>query len=1150
MAGGFLAVCLFLTGSVMAQRVIYPDALSQEGFSVKQSTIEGITLDYSVHTFTLADVAVKGEHLKSVTLPGSFLFNEEGAPDLPGYGRFIAIPQGATPKLNVINMQSDILQNVLIAPAPRLPKDDEDGPLFYHKNRKIYNSDSFYPKNPVSLSQPMKIRGVDVVLVGVTPFQYNPVTQELVIYRDLEIQITFEGGNGVFGEERLRSRFWDPILADNLLNYSSLPEIDYNARIQGPTDLNGYEYLIICPNSTDYLAWADSIRRFRIAEGISTVVKTLTEVGGNSTSAIENYINTAYNTWTPAPAAVLLMGDYGSNANINVLAPIYNNYCASDNIYADVDNDHLPDVCLARMTANNEAQLSTMCTKFLDYERNPPTSASFYDEPITALGWQTERWFQICSETVGGYWKYEKGKNPVRINEVYSGTPGSVWSTATNTSTVLDYFGPNGQNYIPATPSAMPCCWTGGNATAINNAINSGAFALMHRDHGSNTGWGEPSYNNSSINGLTNNTGNKLPFIFSINCLTGNYNWSSECFAEKFHRYTYQGENAGALGLIAASEVSYSFVNDTYVWGMMDNFWTDFMPTYGTNPASRDFRPCFGNAAGKYFLSQSNWPYNTGNKQVTYHLFHHHGDAFLNVYSEVPQNLTVVHNTTIPQAATSFSVTANNVSFICLSVDDEILGTANGTGSSISIPIPGTLIVGDTMIVTVTMQNYFRYKAYVPVQFPGGPIPDFSADTTAICQSYSVDFTDLSTNNPTSWNWSFPGGTPSSSTAQNPQNIVYNAAGTYDVTLEVSNSLYTNSTTKTNYILVSAPAGTPGLPQGDTLLCQNNPNSNYVINPVTNATGYTWTLIPDSAGIMTQNDTSCIIDWSDTFKGYASLNVQATNACGSGNASPILMIHLRPFPDTPDQPVGPASMCQGTVISVYTTNPAANAESYVWKLDPVSAGTISGTGTTGTVSWDPGFSGAATVKVKGSNECNESPYSDPVDVMVNTNPSVNLGNDTTLLVSETLELDAGNQGMAYLWSTGDTTQSILVSYEGNLVETYWVNVDNQGCTGNDTIRITYVDPVGMPEQFGSMSLMIAPNPNNGIFRIEMSSPEIIRFRISMINALGTQVIEKGESTFTGNHHSVINIAHLPGGMYTLLIHANNQLITKKIVVRK
>ncbi len=107
------------------------------------------------------------------------------------------------------------------------------------------------------------------------------------------------------------------------------------------------------------------------------------------------------------------------------------------------------------MTANNEAQLQVMITKFLNYERNPPTSAAFYDHPITALGWQTERWFQICSETIGGFWKNVQNKHPVRINAIYSGTPGTVWSTATNTATVVNYFGPSGLGYIPNTPAEL-----------------------------------------------------------------------------------------------------------------------------------------------------------------------------------------------------------------------------------------------------------------------------------------------------------------------------------------------------------------------------------------------------------------------------------------------------------------------------------------------------------------------------------------------------------------------------------------------------------------------------------------------------------------------------------------------------------------------
>jgi PKD repeat protein len=66
-----------------------------------------------------------------------------------------------------------------------------------------------------------------------------------------------------------------------------------------------------------------------------------------------------------------------------------------------------------------------------------------------------------------------------------------------------------------------------------------------------------------------------------------------------------------------------------------------------------------------------------------------------------------------------------------------------------------------------------------------------------------VNFTDLSTNTPTSWSWTFAGGTPGTSTVQNPAGIVYNTAGTYTVTLVATNSYGSDTETKTSYITVT-----------------------------------------------------------------------------------------------------------------------------------------------------------------------------------------------------------------------------------------------------------------------------------------------------------------------------------------------------------
>ncbi len=717
---------LLMMSGAFAQTYAYPDAWGPEGFSLGLQSRQGVILTYSVNEFGLNDIDIRGEAMKQVSLAGHFLPGDEGMPDLPGSGRYIALPQGATPVLHIKSMRREVYRDISIAPAPRIPKTTENGPLEYNKNSRAYQNNSFYPAEPVQLSEVTTVRGVDAVILGITPFQYNPVTRELVVIRDIEVEVEFQGGNGQFGEERYRSRWWDPILQDLFLNHASLPAVDYSKRLTDGTRSTGFEYLIISPDDPVFLSWADTIRMFRTKQGIYTGIVTTTEIGGNTTAAIESYVNNAYQTWDIPPAAILLLGDYGLTGS-TIVSPIWDNYCVSDHIYADVNGDDEEEIIFARMTARNAAELEVMIRKAFDYETDPPTNPDFYDKPVTALGWQTERWFQICSEVVGGYFKTVKGKNPVRVNAVYEGNPSvDPWSTAPNTNTVLGFFGPTGLGYIPATPAELGG-WTGGTAAMVNNALNAGSFLLQHRDHGYEYGWGEPDYSNTSINGLTNTD---LSFIFSINCLTGKYNHSSESFAEKFHRYTYNGEPAGALGLLAASEVSYSFVNDVYVWGVFDNMFPDFMPANGTTPESRGMLPAFGNAAGKFFLKYSSWPYNTNNKEVTYNLFHHHGDAFTCLYSEVPQDLTVVHNSVQLAGVPSFTIEANEGALIALSVNGELIGVGTGTGAATDIPIvaqnPPSIID-----VVVTRENYYRYMAQVQVIPPDGPF--------VVAESYTVN---------------------------------------------------------------------------------------------------------------------------------------------------------------------------------------------------------------------------------------------------------------------------------------------------------------------------------------------------------------------------------------------------------------------------
>jgi len=119
---------------------------------------------------------------------------------------------------------------------------------------------------------------------------------------------------------------------------------------------------------------------------------------------------------------------------------------------------------------------------------------------------------------------------------------------------------------------------------------------------------------------------------------------------------------------------------------------------------------------------------------------------------------------------------------------------------------------------------------------PQPPVANFSANPTTVIVGQSVQFTDLSTNGPTSWAWTFTGGTPTTSTAQNPS-IAYNTAGTYDVSLIATNGAGSDTETKASYInAVSVPTcTTPVAPLNG-------------VTGVSITTNLTWSSVPDATG--------------------------------------------------------------------------------------------------------------------------------------------------------------------------------------------------------------------------------------------------------------------------------------------------------------
>ncbi len=136
---------------------------------------------------------------------------------------------------------------------------------------------------------------------------------------------------------------------------------------------------------------------------------------------------------------------------------------------------------------------------------------------------------------------------------------------------------------------------------------------------------------------------------------------------------------------------------------------------------------------------------------------------------------------------------------------EQVLSCLTGSCTNINSVSGNSGFVGEMGAGRINAQAALQCVAGISTP----PVANFIADFVAVPPGTSLNFTDLSTNNPTSWSWTFTGAATTSSGVQNPSGIVYNTLGCWPVTLTVSNSSGTSpAVTKTCYITVTnGPVG-------------------------------------------------------------------------------------------------------------------------------------------------------------------------------------------------------------------------------------------------------------------------------------------------------------------------------------------------------
>lgn len=389
------------------------------------------------------------------------------------------------------------------------------------------------------------------------------------------------------------------------------------------------------------------------------------------------------------------------------------------------------------------------------------------------------------------------------------------------------------------------------------------------------------------------------------------------------------------------------------------------------------------------------------------------------------------------------------------------------------------------------------------------PVADFSASDTTICVGDCISFTDLSTNIPTSWAWTFTGGTPGTSTAQNPASICYNTAGTYTVSLTATNANGNNTKTRTSYITVTAlpavtisptydsicfgqsqtftasgatsyswsPATGLNITTGPTVIATPASTTTYTVTGTTNGcTGsatVTVTVTPIPVLITIPLSTTICLGDSDTL-GVSGANsytwspasgLSCTN-CASPVANPVgnttytvtgntfgctssAQVQVNVVPALVANAGTDDTICNGGSVGLL----ASGGSSYTWS----PATNLSCTNCSNPIASPTGTT-TYTVTV-GSGSC--TPATDAVTITVLTAPLANAGVDDTICQGGSTVLNASGGG-TYSWSPSTNlscTNCFNPTANPATTTTYTVTVSNGYCTASDAVTIRVDLPV-------------------------------------------------------------------------------------------
>lgn len=577
MRKGLLSVALLLLS-------VY--GYAQGGCEVKVSNYERLKLSFTAtEKLDVSELSLFGTPFSQVTIQGFDHSSEIGSPSLPAMRCMIETPLCDGVSVQIVSERHLLLDGdslgVLHRVAPVLPslcKTASRNSNTLSINDKAYSTDAFFGLPPVTTAHVGVARDRNLAEVVFSPVQYNPVTNQFLVYTHVEAVLTYVNPD-VEATRTMKRLHYSPAFSGGVKTINSLDNskaVSLNAPMR---------YLIV--SNPMFRGKLDEFVSWKRRTGfLVDVVYTDNAAVGSSQTSIRNYILRQYSGATvdsPAPTYLLLVGDVAQ-----LPAKTYTEdgeSFVSDLEYACwTTGDNIPDCYYGRFSAQTVSQLTPQIEKTLMYERYEFPDPSYLDRAVLIAGvdggYSGDHGYTHADPTMDYAAKlYVNGdaKNQPGGNDFYSYA--TVTEYKNNTSINM-----NATNVTVKSNSFD---------SEIRNLYVNGAGWMNYSAHGGYNCWATPEFNNSHVESLNNSK--KLSVMIGNCCQSGKFD-ESTCFGEALLR---RSNYCGAVGYIGGSSYTY--------WGE-DVYWA------------------VGNRSS--ISATMTQQYNSSKTGAYDHLFHTHNEAF------------------------------------------------------------------------------------------------------------------------------------------------------------------------------------------------------------------------------------------------------------------------------------------------------------------------------------------------------------------------------------------------------------------------------------------------------------------------------------------------------------------------------------------